>query len=77
VRSLLLIIPALLFINTLVAQQPESPFARDSAFLKNDKKYAIQYYQNALKDFTTALKLCEGINNREFIPEKYISLGAS
>ena len=47
----------------------------DSAFLKNNKKYAIQYYRDALKDFTTALKLCEGINNKVFIPEKYIFLG--
>ena len=47
----------------------------DSAVLKNNKKYAIQYYQDALKDFTTALKLCEGINNKVFIPEKYICLG--
>ncbi len=47
----------------------------DSALLKNNKKYAIHCYQNALKDFTTALKLCEGINNKVFIPEKYIYLG--
>ena len=47
----------------------------DSAGLKNNKKYAIQCYQDALKDFITALKLCEGINNKVFIPEKYIYLG--
>ena len=47
----------------------------DSALLESNKKYAIQCYQDALKDLTTALKLCEGINNKVFTPEKYIYLG--
>lgn len=47
----------------------------DSAFLKNNKKYAILFYQEALKYFSIALKLCEEINSRVFISEKYIYLG--
>lgn len=47
----------------------------DSAFLKNNKKYAIQYYHEARKDFTTALKLSEELNNHVPVAEKYIDLG--
>ena len=47
----------------------------DSAFLKKNKKFAIKYYGEALKDLTTALKLCQEINNKLLITEKYIFLG--
>ena len=47
----------------------------DSAFFKKNKKFAIKYYGEALKDLTTALKLCQEINNKLLITEKYIFLG--
>jgi signal transduction histidine kinase len=47
----------------------------DSASLKNNKKDAFEYYREAVKDLTTALKLCEEINDKLLITEKYYLLG--
>jgi len=47
----------------------------DSSLLRNNKVYAFEYYREALKDYTTALTLCEEINNDLFLAEKYIDLG--
>ncbi len=59
--------------HTLFGQVNES--RGDSALLRNNKKFAVNYYQAALKNLITALELSKEIDNNTFIIEKYIFLG--
>ena len=47
----------------------------DSAISKSNKQVAFEFYRTAVKNLTTALRLCEEINNNVLITEKYAFLG--
>ena len=47
----------------------------DSAFTKQNKMMVHGYYRDALHHQTTALKLCEAINDKVLTSEKYLNLG--